>query len=152
MRYDLKAAGFEHSKLVVETGLSGAKLLVNGKPAPKGPDKGEFVVPRDDGTDEIIQLKGQYLDPVPKVIIDLETTRLAPPLPWYAWAWSALPALLVVLGGLIGGALGGAALAINVGLFRTDIPPIGHFATTAVVTGGTVFVYFLAAGLLTLIF
>ena len=45
--------------------------------------------------------------------------NVAEPLPLYVWVWSALPVLLVLIGGALGALVGFIAFATNTRIFRT---------------------------------
>jgi hypothetical protein len=83
-------------------------------------------------------------DPIPLLFVDGDQVQYAPPLPWYAWVWAAIPLGLVVLGGILGGVLGAVATFINARLLRSSIRPILRFLATA---GVTLAAYGIASGL-----
>lgn len=153
MQYPLTVPGFEDHQLAFETGgfWSGAKLLVDGEPAPKGPKRGQFVLHRLDGSEAIAQLRTTNpLDPVPQVVIDGQSFPVTEPLKWYQWLWGGLPFVLVIIGGALGGLFGGAALVINGQVFRSNLKGVAKYFLSGLVSLGTVIAFFVAATLLNL--
>ncbi|MEJ7559578.1 MAG: hypothetical protein WKF66_14815 [Pedobacter sp.] len=64
--------------------------------------------------------KSTFPDFAPTLIIDGRKHLVAPKLEWYQFALSALPVLLVFVGGAVGGALGIAATIFNFQAFRSE--------------------------------
>ncbi len=150
MTFPLSLDGFDGQAIAVQpaTFFAGPKLLVNGQPAPKGPKRGTMLLRRNDGTDVVAKWKPMFagLD-LPALVVGDKTIQLVPPLPWYQWVWSALPILLIVIGGALGAITGIIAASINVKVFRTPLPEALKYVVAAVVSGGAVVVYMLAATL-----
>ena len=84
MRYPLIVPGLEGYRVEVETAglVPPTKVLLNGSPAPPGQKRGEFRLPRPDGTAATVQLLSGFLDHVPRVTVDGVPQTLAPPLNW----------------------------------------------------------------------
>jgi len=57
-------------------------------------------------------------------------------LTWYQHAWTALPLVLIFLGGAVGGAIGGAAWAANHQVFRRTRDPVLRYVFTGLTSGG----------------
>jgi hypothetical protein len=107
MRYQVKLGGLADRKVEVESSLfRGARVLVDGQPAPKGPKRAQFLVSGTDGRDSVLELKTKLPDPVPQVVWGGQTIKLEEPLKWYQWLWSGVPLLLLFVGGALGGASG----------------------------------------------
>ncbi len=68
-----------------------------------------------------------------------------PKLQWYEGAWIGWPILLVFVGGLIGGACGGAAVAINQQIFQKMESALLKYSLTLVVSVLAVIGYFVLA-------
>ena len=136
MQHSIQVEGFEGRRLTVESSgwLSGPRLTIDGQPAPKGPKRGQFLLPRNDGVVVIAQLRGVFVDPIPQITIDGKPIKIAEPLPWYVWAWSGLPLVLLFIGGALGGGLGAAAMTINGRIFRADLHTALKFAFTGLVS------------------
>ena len=148
MEYPLTLPGFEGRRLVVQTGglFSGPKLMIDGKPAPKGPKRRQLVLRRDDGAEIIAQLRqSNFVDPVPQVIIDGQTITLADPLKWYHWLWAGLPFALVFVGGLLGALAGGLATYVNGRIFRSDLNGFAKYVVTGFFSVSAVIGYFVLA-------
>lgn len=143
MSYLANIEGFEGQK--IETRVSfwtGAKLFVNGVPAPRGLRRGEMILQRNDGRQVYARWKPQILGlDVPQLIIDGKTINFADPLKWYQWVWSALPILLVFFGGLLGGVAGVVAFSINTGIFRSTMNGTVKYVVTGVVSILAVVIY-----------
>jgi hypothetical protein len=150
MRYSVNISGFNDTELTVEMPgvFSNPRLLVNGKPAASGQKKGEFLLVKDDGKVVTVKFGAAFLDAVPKLIVDGETFQVAEPLPWYQWAWSGAPIILVFLGGCIGGAIGGAAIVFNTRILRSVMPRSAQYFVTGLVSGATVLLYLIAVAVL----
>ncbi len=72
-------------------------------------------------------------------------------LTWYEHVWLGLPILLVFVGGLIGGACGGAAWAVNQAVFQKTKHPILRYVWTGLISAAAFVAYvFLAVFLLAL--
>ena len=124
MQYPVQTEGFQAQQLTLETAglFSGAKLLLNGQPVPKGAKRGEFMVKRDDGTEVTAKFKPIFLDPVPQIIInDSQTVKVVEPLQWYQWLWAGLPIALIFVGGVLGGLFGFIATTLSIRIFRSEM-------------------------------
>jgi hypothetical protein len=148
MRYQVNIPELPGRKIEVELPgvFSSATLLVDGQPATKGPKRGQFTVRGTDGRDSLITLKTS-LDPVPQVLFANRTIRLVEPLAWYQWIWTAIPLVLVFMGGALGGALGGAAMVFNIRILRSGQSPLLRYALTAVLSVGALGAYLFFASM-----
>ena len=148
MEYPVHIDGFEGRQLSVTSGgiLAGARLFVDGQPAPKGPKRGQLLLRRNDGTEVVARLRGGFVDPIPEIIIDGKTVAVAEPLRWYQWGWAGLPLVLLILGG----ALGAIGAFINGRIFRSALPGIAKYVVTAMVFAGSVILFLLLASILDL--
>jgi hypothetical protein len=132
MAYKINIDGFEGQVVEVKTSFwTPPKLYINGVLAPKGTNRGEMVLQRNDGRQVSATWKIQALGlDVPQLVVDGQTVQLAPPLKWYQWVWSALPILLVFYGGLLGAIAGFIAFSINTNVFRSKMnTPLKYVAT-----------------------
>jgi len=148
MQYQVKIDGFESQTIQVQApGLfSGAKLLVNGQPAPKGPKRNQMALRRDDGAEVVAVWKPRMLGlDVPQIAVDGKPIQVVEPLPWYQWLWSALPVLLVFAGGAIGAFAGVLALFVNLKVFRSSMNGAVKYLATAAASFTAVLVYFVLA-------
>ena len=135
MRYQVKLGGLADRKVEVESSVfRGARVLVDGQPAPKGPKRAQFFVRGTDGRDSVLELKTKLPDPVPQVVWGGQTIKLEEPLKWYQWLWSGVPLLLLFVGGALGGLLGGVAVTLNVRNLRSDMNGIQRYAASAFVS------------------
>jgi len=121
------------------------RLLAGGSLALRGEEPGKWLLTQADGSALTVHLRTPFLDPVPQVIVDGHTLHIARPLCWYHWLWSAFPLILLILGGLLGGLVGAAALAVNIRLFRARLGGILTYLVTMLVSAAAVFAYFVLA-------
>jgi hypothetical protein len=145
MEIEISHSVFKEKKLAVETAgwIRGPKLLVNGEVIKKV--KGRYIVKNDDGAETTIQLKYNFLDPIPKIKIGENTLELASSLKWYEYVWIGIPILLVFAGGAIGGFFGGAAAVTNGRLFRSDRSLLSKYGFSLLTTIGAVILYIIFA-------
>jgi hypothetical protein len=145
MEIEISHSVFKEKKLAVETAgwIRGPKLLVNGEVIKKV--KGRYIVKNDDGAETTIQLKYNFLDPIPKIKIGENTLELASSLKWYEYVWIGIPILLVFAGGAIGGVFGGAAAVTNGRLFRSDRSLLSKYGFSLLTTIGAVILYIIFA-------
>jgi hypothetical protein len=134
MEIPISRSGFEGQKLSVETAgfFRGARVLHNGNPIQRR--KGRYPVRSNRGEEVLIQLKSNFLDPIPKVIFGDETIVLARPLTWYEYIWIGLPILLVFAGGGLGALVGLAATYTSARIFRSDRSVFAKYGLTAVIS------------------
>lgn len=152
MKYPVNLQGFEGQAIELQTQgmLSGPKLLVNGKSAPKGAKRGEMLLRRNDGREVIAKFQSAFLD-VPKLQVDGQTIQVVEPLKWYEWAWNGIPLLIVFLGGMMPFLIGFAAFSINATLFRSQKNTLAKYGLTALVSFGALAVLLLLAVILSLV-
>lgn len=152
MKYLVDLPGFEGHTIELQAQgiLSGAKLLINGKQAPKGAKRGEMLLRRNDGKDAIVKFQPAFLD-VPKLQVDGQVIQVVEPLKWYEWVWNALPMLIVFLGGMIPFLIGFAAFSINTNLFRSQKNTLAKYGLTALVSFAALAVLLMLALILSLL-
>ncbi len=151
MNYPINLEGFEGQAIEMKSGglIAGPKLLVNGQSAPKGPKRGQMLLRRNDGAEAIATLKPRFMGlDVPQLSVDGKTISVVEPLKWYVWVWSALPILLVFIGGALGAITGIIAFAINTQVFRSSRTTAVKFIVTAIVSLLAAVVYVASAVLL----
>lgn len=148
MNYPVKIEGFEGQTIEVQPAgfFSSQKLLVNGQPASSGKKRGEMVLRRNDGQEVIATWKPQFAGfDIPQLVVEGKTIQVIEPLKWYEWVWSALPVMLIFIGGALGGITGVIGLTINAKVFRSDLNGFVKFVATGVISLLAVVVYFVAA-------
>jgi hypothetical protein len=146
MRIEVRHPAFKRQHLSVETAssvFSTPKLLLNGAAVSK--EKGRYPVTSDSGALKLIQMRYNLVDPVPTLKIDEHTVNLLEPLPWYEYAWSGLPILLVFAGGALGGLVGGAATVVNGRIFRSERGQIAKYGLAGLISVAAVVVFFVLA-------
>ena len=146
MDFPVSYPGFEGQKLIVKSaGIFdwGSKLLYNGS-SPKRV-KGSYVVKNNSGSEVLIKLKNDFLDPVPKVIIGQDVIQLARPLKWYEYVWVGFPIILVLQGGAIGGFAGGLAAYTSSRIFRSNRGIVAKYALTGLISVVAVIAYLILA-------
>jgi hypothetical protein len=97
------------------------QVLVDGVPV-KG-HRGRYPIHQPDGTVKEVRLPGYWTGL--KAVVDGVETPLEPPIPRILLVLIFLPLVLMPLGGLIGGAFGGLAAAINAGVARLRMATTG---------------------------
>ena len=147
MQLVIEHPGFKSQRLAVETAgwFSGPKLLVNGSVVEKR--KGRYAVPSDSGVEVSVELKYNFLDPIPKVKIGDEPLELAPPLQWYEYAWIGIPVLLIFMGGAIGGFVGALGVCTSCRVFRGNHTVPAKYGLSALITMGALIAYVVLATL-----
>jgi hypothetical protein len=143
MEIPISHSRFEGQNLSVETGgfFRSARVLHNGNPVEK--HNGGYPVRSNRGERVSIRLKGNLLDPIPKVIFGNETIVLARPLMWYEYIWIGLPILLMFKGGAIGGLVGGMATYTSARVFRSDRSALAKYGITALISVVAVVAFFI---------
>jgi len=153
MKYPLIIEGFEGQDIVLTSNMwTGSKLLVNGKPAPKGMKRGEMQLKRNDGFPAVATFKPNFwgLD-APNLFVDGKTIVVAEPFKWYEWIWIVLPASLVFVGGFLGGLIGAIGFYVNSKIFRTDVNRVVKFLIAGGITAASGIAYFTIATVLSLL-
>lgn len=151
MLYPVDIEGFESRQLAIKAaGLfltPGPKLMIDGQLAPKGPQRGQYLLRRNDGTEVVAQLRSVLLgfDPVPQLIIEDQQISVVEPLRWYEWLWSGLPLLLLLLGGGLGALAGGVAFTVNIRVFHSQMSSFTKYAAAVAVSIAAVVAYFVLA-------
>jgi hypothetical protein len=145
MQIDVQHPAFKSQHLSVEaaSGFSGPQLLLNGEVVKRR--KGLYPVVSDSGTETLVKMKYNLVDPIPTLIIDGQPVKLAQPLQWYVYGWSGLPLLLLFIGGALGGLVGGYATVVNGRIFRSDRGPTAKYGLSGAVTVLAVVIFFALA-------
>ena len=146
MKYAVPLEGFEGQNIELQAPglISGAKLLINGEPAPKGKKRGEMLLRRNDGREVIAKFQNTFLD-VPKLKIDEQVIQVVEPLKWYEWAWNAIPLLIIFSGGVIPVLIGFIAFSINATLFRSQKTTLAKYGLTGLVSFAALIVFLIVA-------
>lgn len=147
MSITVSLEGFEGQNIEVKNSFwTGPKLFVNGNPAPRGDKRGEMALQRNDGRQAVARWKPQILGlDVPQLLVDGKTVNLVEPLKWYQWLWSALPIVLVFIGGMWGAICGLVAFYLNGKVFRSQMNSVLKYVVTGVVSVVAVALYFIVA-------
>ncbi|CCE25778.1 hypothetical protein [Methylotuvimicrobium alcaliphilum] len=142
MQIEIQHSAFKAQRLSVEVAgaFHGPRLFLNGTMVKK--QKRRYTVTTDAGTEITVQLKYNYLDPIPKVKIGEEVVNIASPLKWYEYTWIGIPFILIVTGGAIGGLCGGVAANASGRLFRSDRSSPSKYGFSALITLGAAIAYF----------
>lgn len=145
MQLEVQHPEFKAQRLTVETAgaFHGPRLLLNGTVVKR--QKGRYTVTADSGAEITIQLKYNYLDPIPKIKIGEEVTELANALKWYEYVWIGIPIVLVFSGGAIGGFVGAIAANTSGRLFRGDRSSLAKYGLSALVTLGALVAFIVLA-------
>ena len=145
MELGVSHPAFKTQRLAVETAgfFRGPRLLVNGTPAEK--HKGRYSMPSDSGVTTPIELKYNFLDPIPKIKIGDELLELARSLTWYEYLWIGIPIVLVFTGGAIGGFVGALAAYTSARVFRSDRSTPMKYGLTALISVSAVIAFLVLA-------
>jgi hypothetical protein len=135
MKYPVDLEGFEGRTIEVQYSfLRGAKLLVDGEPAPKGQYSGTFVLSRNDGRELLAAWKPRFPD-VPQLVVAGKVINVVRPLMIYEWVWCGLPLPLVFLPDFLTGLLVGMlGLWANIQVFRTGLRTLAKYGAALGVT------------------
>jgi len=145
MTQPIQLEGFEGQQIEVKTAgiFSGAKLLVNGEPAKKGPKRGQMLLQKNDGSEVITTWKPTMLGfDTPQLLVEGNVIEITKPIKWYEMVWSALPILLIFVGGMIGVIVGFIGFTINAKVFRSEMNTLVKFLITAGISVATGVAYF----------
>lgn len=137
MKYPIAVSGCEGQQIELDFSYwTGSKILINGEKAPKGKQRLEYLVTRNDGTQTSVFLKQQALGmDAPIVKVDDQEIRVLPALKWYEWVWLGLPLIYVFLGGALPVLIGFIGLSVNVRVFRENTHTVVKYILTGLVTG-----------------
>jgi hypothetical protein len=145
MDYPVALDGFEGHRITLspQGWFTTPKLLIDGRPAPKGKKANQFVLRSDYGTEIVAQIRASVfgLDPVPQLVVDGKKIQVAEPLTWFQLLWSGIPLLLLVVGGALGGLCGAGAVALNIRVFRSQGGNMVKYLLTAFVSLTAAVVY-----------
>lgn len=124
----------------------GPRLLSGGMPM-QG-KRGTYTVRDNQGQEIMIKIKGNLLDPIPKVNIDGQELQLAPPLAWYEYVWMGLPIILVFAGGALGALFGISAVYASSRIFRSDRSAASKYLISGLFSVAAVVGFFIVVVLL----
>ncbi len=128
--------------------FSGSELRVDGHPAPKGDKRGTFELPAEGGRKKIARLRQHISWVLPAVEVDDVKHEVGPKIPFGLMLLACIPFALGGVGGMIGGAMGGAAFAINMGIARSTLPVVSQALAMVAVTVAVSIGFFFIAGLI----
>lgn len=110
-------AGLAGPVVVTVNAVTGRhSVTVGGRPA-TGTGRGSYTLPTTDGRTVAAKVRSSLLDPYPTLEIAGVKYRTGPSVPVVLRVLALLP-LVLVLGGLIGGAIGALGVAANLGIAR----------------------------------
>ena len=112
---------------------------------------GRYTLRDNQGREVSLRVRGNGVDPIPKIEVASKVIQLAPPLRWYEYVWAGLPLLLIHVGGALGAAIGAVALVWNAGVFRSDRTLAGKYLTTGAITLGAALAYVVSVSALYLL-
>lgn len=153
MKTEAKIEGFEGQNIEVNVSFwSSPKLLINGEPAPKGANRNEMLLQRNDARQVIATWKPQLLGlDVPQLVVDGKVVNLVKPMKWYQWAWCGLTLLMVVTGGMLGAMVGLIAFSINAKVFRTELNDVMKYVLSGLVSIIAFFTYLVLGTIISLL-
>lgn len=135
--------GFEGRKVLLRPAgfFSGVKLVVDDSVVTSR--LGKFTLQRNDGTVVEARLRSNYIDTFPQLIVDKTVYSAVKPLAWYELVWSALPILILFIGGALGAVCGLVAAYFNSRVFRMNMQSIYKYLLTGLISVGAFVVYFI---------
>ena len=98
-----------------------------------GDKPGILRVQDDNGADAKIVLR-RRINRFPALEIDGDRVNLGRGFAWYEWIWIALPLLLIIVGGVVGGIVGLLTTVYNTHVFRTQKTVGAAFGFSAMTT------------------
>lgn len=115
--------GFEGQDITVKSSLiTGTRLLLADQKAPKGPHRGTMSLTRNDGRVVVARWIPQMFGfDTPQLEVDGKNFILTQPLKAYEMILSALPIVLVFIGGLLGGIIGILGFGASAAIFRSGL-------------------------------
>ena len=138
MDYQVEHSDFQGRGLAVRTGgfFGGARLVLDG--ALVEGKRAKYTVRDNEGRPRVIKLKGNGLDPIPKLDVDGDIISLTRSLAWYEYAWMGMPIILVFSGGALGALFGLLATYSSARIFRSDRGTGSKFALSGLISLGAV--------------
>jgi hypothetical protein len=131
-RITVKTSGF----------FRGPRLLSNGNPI-EG-KRGTYALRDIHGKEVMVKMKGNFLDPIPKLEIDGEAFPLDRPLAWYQYVWMGLPIILVFVGGALGAVVGISATYSSARIFRSERTSFSKYLISGLISVAAVIVFVIA--------
>jgi hypothetical protein len=132
--YDISIPGIAgHVSLAPPGVFVGAKLLVDGQPAPAA-GRGKFWLTGLDGSRVEAKLAGTFGAYLPAIVVGGVRHQAGPKLPAVLVVLAFLPFLLVFGGGLLGGVCGAIGWSLNNHIARGSWPMAGRVAAMLAVT------------------
>lgn len=139
MKIEVEHPAFKTERLAVETAgiLSSPQLLVNGSVVKK--NKGKYSIPSDSGEDIPIELKYNFLDPVPRMKIGDELIKLARSFVWYEYLWFVFLFLSVANLYPVGGLAAAIGAVMSARVFRGNYSTPKKLGFIALIFVGVIF-------------
>ena len=133
--------GFENRRLIVRAAglFTDPKLFVDG--ALVKPSRGRYFLRNNAGEEIEIRIKYYLLDPIPKIWVDGDIIRLAPPLKIIEYVWLGFIVVLFFFGGIVGIFCAFWAIYFNFRVFRSRLPVFAKFLITGVISALAIAAY-----------
>jgi hypothetical protein len=145
MIYPFEHDDFQGRNLAISTaGFFKSVCLLENDVKIKG-KRNKFTVNDNQGSPREINLKMNFLDPIPKIEIDGTIIKLARSLTWYEYLWMGLPIMLIFVGGGLGAMFGFGATYISGRIFRSGRKVTFKYLLSGVVSISAVTAYFVLA-------
>jgi len=145
MEIPLAHERFSDQKLSIRAAswLRGPQLLRDGNPV-KG-KRGKYTVQDNSARESAVELKYNFIDPIPKLRIDGESVEVARSLLWYEYLWMGLPILLIFVGGALGAIVGLTATYSSARIFRGERSVFAKYLLSGVTTIVAIIVFVVLA-------
>jgi hypothetical protein len=153
MHYPVELRDFEGQdiQLVTAAFFKQAKIQVNGADAEKGDRRGVYLLRNNAGKLVKLTLSTVAFDIVPQLDVDGKLIQLVEPFKWYHYFVSALPLILVMIGGGLGGVIGTLSFIGNLRIFRLEWPVWVRYLAVIVDSVLAFFVYLFFATVINLL-
>lgn len=139
MKIVVEHPAYNTELLEVETAgfLSSPQLLVNGSVVKK--NKGKYSISSDSGEEILIELRYNFLDPVPRVKIGNDLIKLARSFVWYEYLWFAFLFLSMVNIYPVGGLAAAIGAVMSARVFRGNYSNPKKLGFIALIFVGAIF-------------
>lgn len=146
MRNSFQLSDFPGARFELETSMwtGRSKLFMNGNLLEQANEKGKpFLIPADKGQFVKAFPKASFPDTVPVLEINGTVNYVTEKLNWYQYLIAAIPMVLVLIGGAIGGVIGIISTMFNLSIFRQDDTELNKYLKVSGVVLGAFLLHFI---------
>lgn len=128
------------------------KVFINGSELSRQEQGKYYEIMSNDGTVRKLKIKGASFDGVPKVYIDDREIQMARKLSTLEYIVSAIPMILLIVGGALGGVFGAIALMANFRAMRSNMSKLSKALVVIASTIAAGVLYVVCAIVITMLF